>query len=92
MLDSKLRFHCHANFVYSQALRTLGLVRYVTYNFSSSNCLVILHNALIRSKLEYASAVWDNLTLTYLNTIENIQKLSVLLSFFFSMTFYVIMI
>jgi hypothetical protein len=27
MLDSKLYFHCHVDFVYSQALRTLGLIR-----------------------------------------------------------------
>jgi hypothetical protein len=30
MLDSTLHFHCHVNHVYSQALRTLGLIRYIT--------------------------------------------------------------
>jgi hypothetical protein len=39
ILDSKLYFHRHVDFVYSQALRTLGLIRYVTYNFSSLGCI-----------------------------------------------------
>jgi hypothetical protein len=74
MLDSKLYFHRHVDFVYSQALRTLGLIRYVTYNFSSSDCLVVLYNSLIRSKLEYASVVWNNLSLTDSNKTENTQR------------------
>jgi hypothetical protein len=39
-LNSKLYFHCHVDFVYSQALRALGLIRIITYNFSSLNSLV----------------------------------------------------
>jgi hypothetical protein len=74
MLDSKLYFHRHVNFVYSQALRTLGLIRYVTYNFSSLDYLVVLYNSLITSKLEYASVVWNNISLTDSNKIENIQR------------------
>jgi hypothetical protein len=31
---SKMGFHCHVDFVYFQALRTLGLIRYITYNLS----------------------------------------------------------
>jgi hypothetical protein len=74
MLDSKLYFHRHVDVVYSQALRTSGLIRYVTYNFFSSDCLVVLYNSLIRSKLEYASVVWNNLSLTDFNKIENIER------------------
>jgi hypothetical protein len=48
MLDSKLYFHCHVDLVYSQALRTLGLIRFITYNFSSLDSLVVLYIALIR--------------------------------------------
>jgi hypothetical protein len=74
MLDSKLYFHCHIDFVYSQALRALGLTRFITYNLSSLDSLVVLYIALIRSKLEYASVVWNKLTLTDSNKIENIQR------------------
>jgi hypothetical protein len=73
-LDSKLYFHCHVDFVYSQALRTLGIIRFITYNFSSLVSLVVLYIALIRSKLEYASFVWNHLTSTDANRIENIQR------------------
>jgi hypothetical protein len=45
-LDSKLYFHCHVDFVH-----------YVTYNFSSLDCLVVLYNSLIRSMLKYASVI-----------------------------------
>jgi hypothetical protein len=55
--DSKIYFHCHVNFVYSQTLRPLGLFRYITYNFSSLDNIVVLYNVLIRSKLEYVSVV-----------------------------------
>jgi hypothetical protein len=33
MLGSKLYIHCHVDFVYSQALRSLRLIRFITYNF-----------------------------------------------------------
>jgi hypothetical protein len=74
MLDSKLYFHRHVDFTYSQALSTLGLIRYVTYNFSSLDYVVVLYNYLIRSKLEYASVVWNNLSLIDSNKLENIQR------------------
>jgi hypothetical protein len=74
MLHSKLYFHRHIDFVHSQALSTLGLIRYVTYNFSSLDCLVVLYNSLIKSELEYASVVWNNLSLNDSNKIENIQR------------------
>jgi hypothetical protein len=57
MLESKLYFHWRVDFVYSQALRTLGLIRFITYNLSSLDSLVVLYTDLIRSKLEYASVV-----------------------------------
>jgi hypothetical protein len=55
VLYSKLHFHCHVDYAYSQELRTLVLIRLLHYNFSSIVSCIILYNALIRPKLEYAS-------------------------------------
>jgi hypothetical protein len=74
MLGSKLYFHSHVDFVYAQALRTLGLICYITCNFSSLASLLILNNALIRSKLGYDCVIWNNFTFTDSNKIENIQR------------------
>jgi hypothetical protein len=62
MLDSKLYFHYHAYYVHSQAVRALVLIRYITYNFSPLDSLIVLCNASIGSKLEYASVVRIKLT------------------------------
>jgi hypothetical protein len=86
MLDSKLCFHRHVDFVHSQALRSLGLIGFVTYNFSHLDCLVVLYISLIRSKLEYATVVWNNLSLTDSNKIENIQRKFANLCYYHSFT------
>jgi hypothetical protein len=41
MLDSKLYFHCYVDFIYSQAVMTLELIRFITYNFSSLDIQVV---------------------------------------------------
>jgi hypothetical protein len=45
----------------------------VTCNSCPLHWLIVLHIALIRSKLEYGSVVWNNLTLTDSNMLENVQ-------------------
>jgi hypothetical protein len=74
MLDSKLHFHRHIDYLYSRALKLLGLIRFITYNFSSLGCLKVLYTALVRSNLEYASVAWNNLTLADSNKLENTQR------------------
>jgi hypothetical protein len=45
MIDSKLYFHHHVHFVYSQALRTLGLIRFITYNLPI--CVIVFQFGLL---------------------------------------------
>jgi hypothetical protein len=52
-----VHYRFHVNYIYSLSLRMLALTRCITHNFSSLDCLVVLYNALIRLKLEYASIV-----------------------------------
>jgi hypothetical protein len=55
--DSKLHFHNHVDFIFSECIKLLGLIRSITLRFSSPDCLYVLYVTLVRYKLEYASVV-----------------------------------
>jgi hypothetical protein len=57
ILDSKLHFHRHVDYLHSQALKLLEPIRFTTRNFSSLDSLKVLYITLILSKLVYASVV-----------------------------------
>jgi hypothetical protein len=73
-LDSKLHFHNHVDYVFSECIKLLGLIRSITYSFSSLECLYVLYPTLVRSRLEYASVVWNSITSTDANKLERIQQ------------------
>jgi hypothetical protein len=70
--DSKLRFHNHVDYILAQCVKLLGLVRTLTFSISSLDCLYMLYFTLVRSKLEYASVVWNSITTTDANKLERI--------------------
>jgi hypothetical protein len=74
MIESKLHFIRHVDFLHSQTLKQLGLIGFLTYNFSSLDGLKFLYITLMHSNLEYASVVWNNLTLADSNKLEDIPK------------------
>jgi hypothetical protein len=74
ILYSKLHFHCLVDCWHSQALKLLGLIRFLIYNFTSLDSLKVSYIALIRSDLEYATFICNNLTLSGSNKVENIQR------------------
>lgn len=74
LLDSKLYFHYHVDFIRSQSLKMIGLIRSITYSFSTPDSLLVLYYTLVRSRLEYASVAWNSITNTDSKKIENIQK------------------
>jgi hypothetical protein len=41
--DSKLHFHIHVHYVFSECIKLLGLIRSITYRFSSLECLYVLY-------------------------------------------------
>jgi hypothetical protein len=63
-IDSKLNFHQHVEFLFSQTMKWLGLIRTITFTFSTLDSLLMLYIAIVRSKLEYASVVWNSITNT----------------------------
>jgi hypothetical protein len=74
MLYSKLHFHRHVDCLSSQALKLLGVISFITYNFSFSDRLKVLHITSTLSKLEYTSVVWNNFTLADSNKLENMKR------------------
>jgi hypothetical protein len=72
--DSKLHFHKHADDVFSECIKLLGLILSITYSFPSLECMYVLYFTLIRPKLEHVSVVWNPITCTDANKLERIQQ------------------
>jgi hypothetical protein len=73
-LDWKLYFHQHIDCIFSQVLKMLGLIRYITSSFSTLDIVLVLYSTLVESKLEYASVVWNSITSTDSSKLERIQR------------------
>jgi hypothetical protein len=73
-LDNTLYFHHYVNNIFSVTSKLLGLISFITYNFSSLDRLLVLNISLVRSKLEYASIVLKSPTITDSNKLESILK------------------
>ena len=54
--------------------KILGLIRKLTYSFSTINSLLLLYVTLVRPVLEYASTVWNSVTATDTNKLERVQR------------------
>jgi hypothetical protein len=73
-LDSILQFHENVNFIFSHWIKMLGLIRSVTFNYSTIGSILISCFALVKSNVEYTSVVWNAITSTDANKLERIRQ------------------
>jgi hypothetical protein len=57
LTGSKLRVHNRVDYIFSECIKLLGLVRTLTFSLSSLDCVYVLYFTLVRSKLKYASCL-----------------------------------
>ena len=74
ILDHKLLFDKHIDYIATKAYKTLGFLIRVSSNFKNIKTLKILYCSLVRSHLEYASQVWNPSYDIYISRLESIQK------------------
>ena len=72
--DQRLLFKMHIDETVKASFKSLGAVIRICRNFDKEITFKILYNALVRSKLEYASVVWNPSYKTNSDQIEMVQK------------------
>jgi hypothetical protein len=72
--DPKLHFQTNVDFLFSDWMKFLDIIRSITLRFSSLDCLYVLYFMLARSKLEFASVVSNVITSTAANNLERNQQ------------------
>lgn len=74
-LTSDLSWNLHVDTVPSNAYKTLGFIRRNLY-FANSDTKLLAYNTLVRSKLDYASQLWNPHQVYLINKIESLQNKS----------------
>lgn len=73
-VDDNSFLNSHVNSIVSQSLRMLGIMGHLTRPFSTHHCLLRLFSTHVRSKLEFASVVWNNISSSASESIERVQR------------------
>jgi hypothetical protein len=60
--------------LFSHAMKLLGLIRTLTFSFSTIDTLLMLHFILVRSRVEYGSVALNPVTITDSNKLERVQR------------------
>lgn len=74
LFDSKLNFNKHIENIVLSSYKNLGFVIRNSNGFDDIQLLNSLYNAFVKSKLEYASLIWNPGYIKYCNSIENVQR------------------
>ena len=71
--DTKLTFCSHLNYIITKAWSVFGFIRRLSDKSFDHYTRKILFVSFVRSKLEYASVIWNPSALVHSNRIERIQ-------------------
>lgn len=74
IFDQKLAFVNHIESVVASAKAAMGFIKRTLKNKFTIESAKLLYCALVRSKLEYASIVWQPYHQVHIDSIESIQK------------------
>lgn len=74
IFDCKLSFSDHIGNMISKAYKMYGFIYRNCKDFTDVNCLTLLFNSFVRSRLEYGSLIWCPTYVTYINNIERVQR------------------
>ena len=72
-VDYQLKFDKHIQKVVNKANAMVGLIRR-TYKFLDHQNFVLLYKALVRSHMDYATAVWSPYKVKLIQQIEGVQR------------------
>lgn len=70
---SKPHFHIHADYIFSQSLRMLGLIRAITSSFYNLDWILMLYLTIVRQR-ECVSVIWNSITFAGVKNLERIQR------------------
>jgi hypothetical protein len=74
LTDTKFHFHQEVDNICSHAVRLLGLIRTLSFSFSSLHSLLMLYSTLVRPTLPYAYVAWNSTTSSDACKLERIQQ------------------
>lgn len=74
IIDSKLSFIEHISIITRKAYQMLGFIFRCGKFFKKPESMISLYNSLVRSRLEYCSAVWNPIYDKHNDIIERVQR------------------
>lgn len=77
-VDTKFTLIAHMERMITRARQSMGFIKSVSKGQFGTRALVVLYKSYVRSKLEFASVIWDPYQQNYIDDIESVQKQFVL--------------
>jgi hypothetical protein len=74
VMDDKLSFIPHIDSILAKSFKQLGMILRIGKPFRNTLTLKILYNSYVRSRLEFACAVWKPHYSIHIDRIERLQK------------------